>query len=179
MIMSNVLTHFDAKDDLYIQTKKKLNYLVVDEYQDINPIQERIVQSIYEMGANVCIVGDDDQNIYQWRGSDINYIFNFHKKYNNVHQVKLEENFRSSKGIIDVAQKIIKNNTIRIPKEMQYPNSEKFDGQIYEREDIIYNDFENEKEELKFISKTINNLLGVKFQDGNKVINKDTKVILV
>jgi DNA helicase-2/ATP-dependent DNA helicase PcrA len=71
-----------------------IKYLIVDEYQDVNDLQEKLIASIANQGANVCVVGDDDQTIYQFRGSNANNMIGFSKRYKDVHQVKLEENFR-------------------------------------------------------------------------------------
>lgn len=83
--------------------------MVVDEYQDVNPIQEKIVRKLYELGANVCVVGDDDQTIFQWRGSHIEYIQKFKERYQDVKDVILKDNFRSSNAVVDVALKCITN----------------------------------------------------------------------
>jgi DNA helicase-2/ATP-dependent DNA helicase PcrA len=78
--------------------------VIVDEYQDVNPIQEAIVWSLHELGAKVCVVRDDDQAIYQWRGSDVDNILTFEKRYPGVQRIPLEENFRSSDGIVETAR---------------------------------------------------------------------------
>ena len=96
----------------------KIKYLVVDEYQDVNDLQEKLISYIGKAGANICVVGDDDQTIYQFRGSNANNMISFSNRYENVHQVRLEKNFRSSKGIVDVADSVISNNVHRIPKKM-------------------------------------------------------------
>ena len=90
--------------------------MIVDEYQDVNPIQEAIVWSLHEIGARICVVGDDDQTIYQWRGSDVENILTFDKRYSNVEQIPLEENFRSSDGIVETARRFIEQNAIRLKK---------------------------------------------------------------
>jgi ATP-dependent DNA helicase pcrA len=96
----------------------QIKYLVVDEYQDVNDLQERLISYIGKLGANLCVVGDDDQTIYQFRGSNANNIISFSSRYENVHQVRLEKNFRSSHGIVDVAESVIHNNKNRITKKM-------------------------------------------------------------
>jgi len=74
---------------------ERIKHVIVDEYQDVNPLQEAIVWSLHELGAKICVVGDDDQTIYQWRGSDVQNILTFESRYPNVTQRRLEENFRS------------------------------------------------------------------------------------
>src|SRR6266478_466651 len=77
----------------------RIKYLFVDEYQDVNPLQESLVRRLNDLGANICVVGDDDQTIYQWRGSEISNIVTFRDRYDDVRQVTLADNFRSSRGV--------------------------------------------------------------------------------
>ncbi|HQQ96766.1 MAG TPA: ATP-dependent DNA helicase [Cyclobacteriaceae bacterium] len=163
MIMTKAREHLLEKGEFYKRVTKNIKYLTVDEYQDINPIQEDIIKIIFEAGANICVVGDDDQNIYHWRGSNISYILNFAKSYGASKKVKtatLIENFRSSRGIVDVAQKAILKNKVRLDKEMISQNN-----QEYERDNILFNDFLTEEQENLHIAKTIRNLRGKAFID--------------
>jgi DNA helicase II / ATP-dependent DNA helicase PcrA len=99
--------------------RKRLAYRVrcaiVDEYQDVNPIQEAIVWSLHELGANICVVGDDDQTIYQWRGSDVQNILTFEERYPAVGRISLEENFRSSDGVVETARYVVLRSEKTIP----------------------------------------------------------------
>ena len=97
---------------------RSIQYLVVDEYQDVNDLQEKLIQAISDMGANVCVVGDDDQTIYQFRGSNAENMISFPERYDNVHQVRLEENFRCQASIVDVAANVICHNKRRLEKKM-------------------------------------------------------------
>src|SRR5690349_10429451 len=85
-------------DDLRRRLKDRIRYVIDDEYQDVNPIQEEVVRLLYGLGAHVCVVGDDDQTIYQWRGSDVRNLLTFKDRYEAIKQVTLNENFRSSQG---------------------------------------------------------------------------------
>ena len=96
----------------------RIKYLVVDEYQDVNDLQEKLILRIAETGANICVVGDDDQTIYQFRGSNANNMITFSERYNDVHQVRLEKNFRCAPGIVDIADSVIGHNERRISKKM-------------------------------------------------------------
>lgn len=96
----------------------EIKYLVVDEYQDVNDLQEKLISCIAEMGANICVVGDDDQTIYQFRGSNADNMISFSERYADVHQVRLEKNFRCAPGIVDIADCVIGRNRRRIPKKM-------------------------------------------------------------
>lgn len=163
MIMSEAKKYLSEDDQFYKQVCNKIKYLTIDEYQDVNSIQEDIIKLIYESNVNICVVGDDDQNIYQWRGSDINYILEFQNRYkSNVKQVKLIQNFRSSEGITNLAQTLINNNTKRLEKKMISKSH-----QNYERHDITWNEFELEEEENSFITKSIEKLRGKSFKDSN------------
>lgn len=95
-----------------------IKYLVVDEYQDVNDLQEKLILRIAEEGANVCVVGDDDQTIYQFRGSNADNMISFSERYSDVHQIRLEKNFRCAPGIVNVADCVIRNNERRIFKKM-------------------------------------------------------------
>ncbi len=96
----------------------QIKYLVVDEYQDVNDLQEKLISCIAEMGANICVVGDDDQTIYQFRGSNADNMISFSERYADVHQIRLEKNFRCAPGIVDIADCVIGRNRRRIPKKM-------------------------------------------------------------
>lgn len=98
---------------------KSIKYLVVDEYQDVNDLQEKLIYAIADLGAGVCVVGDDDQTIYQFRGSNADNMISFPERYPNVMQVRLEENFRCQRGIVDVAANVICHNERRLKKQMR------------------------------------------------------------
>ncbi|MHA7844455.1 MAG: ATP-dependent DNA helicase [Winogradskyella sp.] len=160
MIMTQLIEEARNDENLYQKLKDSTKYLIVDEYQDVNPIQEEIVKLFDEMNCNLCVVGDDDQTIFQWRGSDVNYIQGFQNRYDNVEYIKLEDNFRCSKGIIDVALNCITNNTKRLEKSMNASGH-----QDYERGDILFNQYEDIGSENQAIVDSINNLIGVEFKD--------------
>ena len=95
-----------------------LKYLIVDEYQDIDDVQEKLIRLLHGFGINICIVGDDDQTIYQFRGSNADNMIYFSDRYQDVRQVRLEKNFRCSDKIVDIADNVIKFNQNRIQKKM-------------------------------------------------------------
>ena len=103
----------NAKEEI-----QRIRYLVVDEYQDVDDLQEKLISLIAEEGANICVVGDDDQTIYQFRGSNADNMIGFSKRYPNVHQVRLEANFRCAKEIVEIADTVIRNNYNRLSKAM-------------------------------------------------------------
>lgn len=162
MIMTEVIKNLKSNKDFQDNVLGSLKYLVVDEYQDVNPVQENLIEELSKSNCNICVVGDDDQTLYEWRLSDVKYIQQFKERYKDVSYIKLEDNFRSSKGIIDSALKCITNNTKRLPKIMNAKGHQRFrDG------DIIYNQYEDVESENQFIAETIQKLRGKEFQDRN------------
>ncbi|MEY3152551.1 MAG: hypothetical protein RLZZ333_1148 [Bacteroidota bacterium] len=102
----------------------KFNYIMIDEYQDTNPAQYEIIKLLGAMHENVCVVGDDAQSIYSFRGATIENILLFKRDYDDVKVVKLEQNYRSTKQILNVANQVIANNKGQIPKELWTDNVE-------------------------------------------------------
>ena len=102
----------------------KFSYIMIDEYQDTNPAQYEIIKLLGAMHENVCVVGDDAQSIYSFRGATIENILLFKKDYDDVKVVKLEQNYRSTKQILNVANQVIANNKGQIPKELWTENSD-------------------------------------------------------
>lgn len=102
----------------------KFRYILIDEYQDTNPAQYEIIKLLGAMHENVCVVGDDAQSIYSFRGATIQNILQFQKDYDDVKIVKLEQNYRSTKSILHVANEVIKNNKSQIEKVLFTENSE-------------------------------------------------------
>ncbi|HUX33898.1 MAG TPA: UvrD-helicase domain-containing protein [Gemmatimonadaceae bacterium] len=107
--------HADELDRL----RRKFQYLLVDEYQDTNRAQYRLVQLLGAGHGNVCVVGDDDQSIYGWRGADIRNILDFEKDFPDAHIVRLEDNYRSTPPILELANAVISVNTGRMGKTLR------------------------------------------------------------
>jgi DNA helicase-2/ATP-dependent DNA helicase PcrA len=137
-----------------------VRFLVVDEYQDVNPLQEQLIKQIASLGANLCVVGDDDQTVYQWRGSDVRNIITFAQRYPNVRPVRLNENFRSSEGIVLTARRVIEKNPDRLDKKM-----ESTEAQPYERGDILALQFGSDEEEAAWIAKKVKWIVGISYRD--------------
>ncbi|HNU87260.1 MAG TPA: 3'-5' exonuclease, partial [Ferruginibacter sp.] len=104
--------------------QRKFKYILIDEYQDTNPAQYEIIKLLGAMHENVCVVGDDAQSIYSFRGATIENILQFQKDYDDVKVVKLEQNYRSTKNILHVANEIIGNNKNQIEKKLFTDNGE-------------------------------------------------------
>lgn len=111
-------THNDALS----KYQKKFKYILIDEYQDTNPVQYQITKLLAAMHENICVVGDDAQSIYSFRGATIENILQFQKDYDDVKVVKLEQNYRSTQSILNVANEVIKNNKGQLPKELWTEN---------------------------------------------------------
>lgn len=141
---------------------ERIHCVIVDEYQDVNPIQEAIVWSLHELGAKICVVGDDDQTIYQWRGSDVQNILTFDRRYPAVERISLEENFRSSDGVVETARGFIAQNGNRLPKEMKPTGA-----QAYEVGDIVALSFNSPDEEAQYIVRTAKALRGVAIREDD------------
>ncbi|WP_253810375.1 ATP-dependent helicase [Hydrotalea flava] len=112
-------THNEA---LY-KYQNKFKYILIDEYQDTNPVQYQITKLLAAIHENICVVGDDAQSIYSFRGATIENILQFQKDYDDVKLVKLEQNYRSTDTIIKVANEVIKNNKGQIPKLLWTENA--------------------------------------------------------
>jgi len=100
----------------------KFRYILVDEYQDTNALQFELIRLITEKSKNIAVVGDEDQSIYKWRGADISNILNFEKHFPNTRTIRLEQNYRSTQTILDVAGAVVKNNLERKGKSLWTSN---------------------------------------------------------
>ncbi|MBN6187737.1 DNA helicase PcrA [Aneurinibacillus sp. BA2021] len=115
---------FEDEPEVLAFYQKKFRYVHVDEYQDTNRAQYILVKKLAAGHKNICVVGDSDQSIYRWRGADITNILNFEKDYPNARTILLEQNYRSTKKILEAANKVISNNTGRKPKNLWTDNDE-------------------------------------------------------
>ena len=115
------------KREILERYQNQFLYVHVDEYQDTNKVQNEIVELLVEKHQNICVVGDTDQNIYSWRGAEMKNMLHFEKKYLETQTFFLEQNYRSTKNILNVANEIIKKNNFRIPKKLftEKPEGEK------------------------------------------------------
>jgi len=108
----------ESHPDILESYRKKYKYIMVDEYQDTNYAQFRLIWLLSSSHKNICAVGDDDQSIYKFRGADIRNILNFEKYFENAEIIKLEQNYRSTKNILNAANSVIKNNSGRKDKSL-------------------------------------------------------------
>ena len=147
----------------------KVKYLTIDEYQDINPVQERLISLLKELGANLCVVGDDDQTIYQFRGSDAGNILTFIQRYQIRKYIVLDTNYRSTEGIVGVARNVIVNNSKRLPKKMKSGCPA-----VYDAGDITFKEFAIPEEEYEFIAENIKKLhnVGIPYSEMAVLLRK-------
>lgn len=131
--------------------QEKFKYIMVDEYQDTNKSQYELVKLLAQKHKNICVVGDDDQCIYAWRGADIRNILDFEKDYPQAKTIKLEENYRSMSNILSAANDVIKNNCNRKAKKLRTSNSEGEKIKIYRANSDI--------EEAQFVINEIKKLI--------------------
>jgi DNA helicase-2/ATP-dependent DNA helicase PcrA len=143
--------------------RDETRYVVVDEYQDVNALQERLVAGLVQFGANLCVVGDDDQTIYQWRGSQVSNIITFADRHFGVKQVTLADNFRSSKGVVELGRSVAERipDSERLAKAMVSA-----DNQTWERGDLLALTFDDSVGEAAWICDRIEDMRGVPFRDN-------------
>lgn len=144
------------------KVRNQYKYFTVDEYQDVNPIQEELIQLISNK-QNVCVVGDDDQSIYQWRGADVHSILTFQSRYPSVSIHKLEVNRRSHDGVVSSGRSLIEVNNPRLAKSI------KDKGVKSEPGDLFKLTFPNQADEVDWIVKRIKFLVGKEYQEGNSI----------
>lgn len=135
------------RSDIAKEMSQRYQYIMVDEYQDTNELQYKILKSLCTTHNNLCVVGDDDQSIYGWRGADIGNILRFAKEFSGATTIKLEENYRSSEEILQAANALIAHNTERLGK-----NLKSVKGSI-QAVRVIEND--DEAQEATFLAKEI------------------------
>ncbi|MDR3275033.1 MAG: UvrD-helicase domain-containing protein [Endomicrobium sp.] len=127
LIMQTVLA-LQQYPELLKRYQEKYKYIMVDEYQDTNHAQYMFVKLLAGKHQNICVVGDDDQSVYSWRGADINNILDFKKDYPEAKSVKLEQNYRSTPKILSIAHQVVKNNNARVSKQLWTQNPD--DGSV-------------------------------------------------
>ena len=136
-LIYNTVFIFKNFPNILKKYQEQYKYIMVDEYQDTNYGQYILVNLLSKLHKNICVVGDDDQSIYGWRGADVKNILDFEKDYENVTVIKLEQNYRSSSNIIDAAKKVIKNNGMRKDKSIWTSSSSGEKIQVVELENDI------------------------------------------
>ncbi|EKN66235.1 DNA helicase PcrA [Schinkia azotoformans] len=142
---------FDRVPEVLEFYQRKFQYIHVDEYQDTNRAQYMLVKSMAARFKNLCVVGDSDQSIYRWRGADIANILSFEKDYPNANVIMLEQNYRSTKRILDAANKVIEKNSNRKPKKLWTENDE--------GKKLVYYRGDTERDEGHFVAGKIKEIV--------------------
>ena len=159
-LLWNVVKLFEASSEVLSYYEQRFKYIMVDEYQDTNYLQYKLIHALAEKSHNLCVVGDDDQCIYQWRGADIRNILDFEKDFPETKVVKLEQNYRSDANILDLANSVIANNRNRKAKELWTDRNE--------GNKITYRRLEDEQREAWYVGGEIQRLHdeeGIPFND--------------
>mgnify|MGYP000916475461 FL=1 len=159
-LLWNAVKLFEASSDVLSYYQQRFKYIMVDEYQDTNYLQYKLIHALAEKSHNLCVVGDDDQCIYQWRGADIRNILDFEKDFPETKVIKLEQNYRSDANILDLANSVIANNRNRKAKELWTDRNE--------GSKITYRRLEDEQREAWYVGGEIQRLHdeeGVPFND--------------
>jgi len=152
---------FEENKTILEKYQERWKYILVDEYQDTNHAQYKFIKLLANKYKNICVVGDDYQSIYSWRGADFNNILNFEKDYKDAKTFKLEQNYRSSKAILDIANAIIKNNTKQKEKKLWTKIED-------ENEQVVWKTVSRGDDEGVFIAKTLRKMKN----DDDSVLSK-------
>ncbi|HWC52840.1 MAG TPA: UvrD-helicase domain-containing protein [Chitinophagaceae bacterium] len=123
-LLFNMYKLLKEHPEALVKYQTKFRYILIDEYQDTNPAQYEIMKLLAAQHENICVVGDDAQSIYSFRGATIQNILQFRKDYEDASVIKLEQNYRSTQSILNVANEVIKNNKGQIPKDLWTENHE-------------------------------------------------------
>ncbi|MGP1488847.1 MAG: ATP-dependent helicase [Peptoanaerobacter stomatis] len=158
-LIYNCIRLFKLHKEVLEKYQDKFEYIMVDEYQDTNYSQYLLIKMLSQKHKNICVVGDDDQSIYGWRGADIRNILEFEKDFENVIQIKLEQNYRSTSNIINAAGTVIKNNEGRKDKRIWTSSNNGDKITIYEAT--------SENDESLYVAQNIRKLTeqGYKYSD--------------
>jgi DNA helicase-2/ATP-dependent DNA helicase PcrA len=150
-LMIKTIQLFKKSPDVLEFYQNELKYILVDEYQDTSTLQYELIHMLANKHRNLCVVGDEDQSIYSWRGANIENILSFETDYPEAAVIKLEENYRSTQTIVNAASEVIKNNNIRKDKTLHTNNKE--------GDKIIAREVASEYDEGKFVAQNIQTIM--------------------
>lgn len=150
-LLLNTVKLFKQEPDVLERYQDRFRYIMVDEYQDTNSLQYKFISMLAEQYQNICVVGDDDQCIYQWRGADISNILNFEKDFPGAKVIKLEQNYRSTGNILAAAHSVISNNSRRKNKKLW--------TEADEGSKVVYARLDDDRMEAGYIAQEIDRLM--------------------
>jgi DNA helicase-2/ATP-dependent DNA helicase PcrA len=156
--------------DVLARWQRRAHYLLVDEYQDTNRVQYLLVQTLSSLSGNLCVVGDEDQSIYRWRGADIRNILDFERDYPAAQIFKLEQNYRSTKTILATADAVIQNNRERKAKRLWTDNAV--------GDPVTYFTGMTERDEADFIAREIGKLTAPAEISGDPSATRPTDIVV-
>ena len=149
-IINHTIKIFQENPDVLEYYQNKFKYVLVDEYQDTNKAQDLLIMLLSQVHHNLFVVGDDQQSIYKFRGADIKNILNFDRNFDNTRVIKLEQNYRSTKNILKIANQVIKNNSGNVEKNLWTDNDEGVKPRLFQSD--------NEYDEANYVVSQINKL---------------------
>jgi DNA helicase-2/ATP-dependent DNA helicase PcrA len=160
-----VVEALEAGAPAAVQALARLQHVLVDEYQDVNVVQERLISLMHEHSETLFVVGDDDQAIYGWRGADVNNILTFDRRYPNASVHKLLTNFRSTSAIVEAAGEFIAQElgAVRLPKDLRAHVDRS------PREFVVQH-FPDRKDEAEFVADRIETLLGTAYEENDGIV---------
>jgi len=158
-LINRTIRLLEGNAEAMAKVRDRYRYYTVDEYQDIDTSQERLIGLLAGPNRNLCVVGDDDQSIYKWRGARVSNFLTFNQRYGGASE-RLEYNYRSTKGVVDLARTFISTNQNRLPKQM----TTDLEGDLG---DLYMVRFGTETEELDFSCDKIRNLVDVVLTDAD------------
>lgn len=153
---------FQENDDVLEHYQNRFEYIMIDEYQDTNHAQYLFAKLLSEKSGNLCVVGDDDQSIYKFRGATIENILSFEKTFPDAEVIRLEQNYRSTQNVLDAANAVIKNNTERKGKNLWTANGS--------GDRIVHYQAQSEYDEAAFIAKTVENNVAAGMHYGDHAV---------
>lgn len=146
-LLINAVRVFERDEAVLLKYQNRFRYIMVDEYQDTNAIQYRFIKLLADAHNNICVVGDDDQCIYEWRGADIRNILDFERDFKGAKVIKLEQNYRSYGNILNAAHSVISHNRGRKDKKL-WTTKEKGDR-------VRYHQADDERDEARYVASEI------------------------
>lgn len=161
-LLTKTYTLFKTHPEVLNYYANRFKYILVDEFQDTNIVQYELLKQLASIHQNIFAVGDEDQCIYSWRGANFKNIFNFKRDFKDVKVFKLERNYRSTQGILDLANNLIKNNTTRLEKKLWTEKEVGDEPQLYPAYD--------ERDEANYVAKTISFLCSKGYKYDNFAI---------
>lgn len=146
-LLLKTLELFERFPEVLLQYQERFRYILVDEYQDTNDVQFRLINSLAKKYSNICVVGDDDQSIYRFRGANLENILSFEAEFPGCHTIKLEQNYRSTSPILNLANTVIAENRCRKSKKLW---TEKTEGK-----EVLFQEYETAEEEAREVIRHI------------------------